>query len=282
MTMKPVLNRVRMLATGAVLLLCTGIVAPAVFAAEVRALDDPNLMSRELGARLGPIFTMHDAGQLNEAAAAMQQLRADFDNRLSDYEKLRVLQTSGILNNKLGKVPEALADYEAILQISDLPADVRLSTSDILAQLYTGQSDWTKAVEHLLVVNELQTGTNKETLFRLAFAYAQGGDAAAAVPFMEQALALAGEAADEQYYRNLAAIYVQAKEPLKAIDTYEKYLELFPDSPNREVASANLATLYIEVRDNDSARNMLRNLIRLYPRSERMATYRQSLAALGG
>jgi tetratricopeptide (TPR) repeat protein len=257
-----------------------GLATQPGFAAEPPVLAETIDMSMEVGTGLNAVITLMNEQKLAEASAAMQALRAAAQERMSDYEEFRTLDLSGTLNTALQQYPEAIADYEAILQLASVSGDERRAAVDSLAQLYLQTGDWNKGVEHLLELNELQGGQNKETLFRLAFSYSQLGQVATAVPYMEQALAAAGAEAGEDYYRNMAVLYMQAKNPAKAIETYEELLEIAPDGTDRETTSANLAALYIEVGNKVRARATLRALIDDYPDSERLATYQQSLAAL--
>jgi tetratricopeptide (TPR) repeat protein len=247
------------------LLLGVGSLNPSVFAAEPPELAETIDMSVEVGAGLNEVIALMNEQKLDEASAALQSMRAALQGSMNAYEEFRVLDLSGTLNTAMQKYPEAIADYEAVLQMANLSEDERLTS-----------------VEHLLTVNELEGGQNKETLFRIAFSYSQLGQAATAVPYMEQALTVAGDGAGEDYYKNMALLYIGAAQPAKAIETYEKLLEIAPDSADGETTSANLAALYIEVGSKVKARAVLRALISDYPDSDRIATYQQSLNVLNG
>lgn len=266
-------------ATGALLLSSALLAGVPALAAEPPAAVETIEMSNEVATALNAVIAAMDAQDYAAATTALQQARATLYERMSDYEKLRMLQLSANLNALMQQRPEAIADYAAILQMPALGAAERLTASKLIAELYLQQADWNKAVEHLLVANA-QEGGNRETLTRIAYAYGQLGLASQAVPYMEQALALAGAAAGEGDYNNMALLYINANDNARAIATYEKLLEIAPDTANREAVSANLAALYIKVGSTAKAQSMLRTLIREFPSSSQVATYRQSLSAL--
>jgi len=269
--------------TGALLvLLALPCVSVPTFAADEPALADSAEMSMPVATRLNEVIAVMDAGNPDVAAAAMMTLREELFDNMTEYEKLVTLQTSAILNTTLLKYPEAIADHEALLQLPLLTETQRLATTNLVAQLYLQLQDWNKGVEYLLSVNEMQGASDRETLFRIAFAYSQLGQAAAAIPYMEQALAVGGEQTPEDYYRNMATLYIQTQQPADAIATYEKLLEIFPDVADRERVLANVAALYIDLGNNAKAASLLRELIREFPTSSQMPTYRQSLNALTG
>jgi tetratricopeptide (TPR) repeat protein len=270
----------RAVVTSVLLLLGAGIAALPAFAAEAPVLDNPDAMSFAVGARLSEVLALSDAQKPAEAATALQDLRADFEGRLNAYETLRVLQVSASINVALQNYADAIADNEALLQMEGVPESVRLAAADVTGQLYLEQGEWTKGIEYLREVDALQGGTNGDTLARIAFAYGQLGQFAEAIPYMEKVLLLAQDAASEDDLNNMAVLYVQAERSAKAIETYERLLELFPATGNREGVMANLAALYIDVGNKVQAMTTLRTLIRTYPMSPRLPTYRQSLDAL--
>lgn len=255
--------------------------SPLLHAAEA-TLDNPDALSLDVGLGLNEVLMLSDAGRFEDAATALQQVRDKFAERLNAYEEFRILKVSAYLNTQLRKYPEAIADYAAILTLNGLPAAERESATELTAQLYVEQQEWDKAVEYLVDLDKLRGGKDGDTLSRIAFAYGQLQRFTDAIPYMEKALDLAGERATEDDYNNMAILYIRAEKPTEAIGTYEKFLAEFPESANREAASANLAALYVQVRDSVKARALLRTLIREYPDSERLPTYRQSLTALGG
>lgn len=230
---------------------------------------------------LNEVIALMDQQQLDAAAASMQSLRDRLQANMSDYEKFRTLQLSATVNTLRQQLIEAIADYEAILAMDALTEVDRLGTTKLLAELYLQQANWNKALEHLLIANDLKAD-DPETLFRIAYSYGQTGEAAKGVPFMERRVALVGALAREDDYNNLALLYIQSGNEAKAIETYETLLERAPDTANREAVSSNLAALYIKVGNNAKAQSMLRMLLRDYPSSNQAAVWRQSLSAIGG
>ncbi len=256
--------------------------AQPLLAAEEPVVAETTNISVEVGTRLNEVITLMNGQQLDAATTALQGIRDTMQGSMNDYEEFRMLQLSGTLNTTLQKLPEAIADYEAILQLGSLADDARLTAASSAAELYLQTGDLNKGVERLLEVSELEGGQNKETLARIAFAYLQLGQAATGVPYMEQALAIGGAEAGEAAYKDMATLYIEAGNRAKAIETYEALLETAPDLADREAVSANLAALYIQVGNKAKASNALRALIRQYPTSDQLSTYQQSLSALNG
>ncbi len=215
-----------------------------VFAAEPPASAETIDMSVEVGRNLGEVVNLMDAGKFAEASAAMQTLRdLSSQERMNDYEELRMLQTAAQLNTAMQQYREAIADYAVILQMDAVSEAERLATADMIGQLYLQLQDWDKGLEYLVDVNTRQGGTSMETLFRIAFAYHQLGKVADAIPYMEQALVIGGDRAGEVYYSNMATLYMAVDSHAKAKATLEALIQKFPDSANRSSHQQNLDAL---------------------------------------
>ncbi|MEY4641383.1 MAG: Tetratrico peptide repeat [Pseudomonadota bacterium] len=214
--------------------------ASLTLAAEPPAIEETIDMSVAVGNGLSEVMGLMDARQFAEAEAALQRLRA---MTLNDYEKSRVLQTSAQLNLAAQQYPEAIADYEAILQTENLPEAERVATIDVLGQVHLQVQDWDSALGYLLDLNQSQGGSNMETLFRIAFSYSQLGKPAEAIPYMEQAIVQGGAGAGEAYYSNMATLYMAVKDDAHARATLEQLIQKFPDSANRASYQQNLDIL---------------------------------------
>lgn len=234
-------------------------------------------LSPQVADALNGIIDQMNAQKFAEADAAMQDLRATLQD-MNAYEELRTLQLSANLNIMQKKYPEAIADHEAMLALGTLSEAERLATADLTAQLYLQVQDWQKGLEHLLEVNKLQGETNRDTLSRIAYVYNQLGKPADALPFMEKSISLAGADVTEDDYNTLAQAYMGAGDDAKAIATYQKLLEIAPDTSRRENVHHNLAVLYLNVGNRVKAMSTLRMLLREYPTSSQAAAWRQSLA----
>ena len=251
----------------------TGITLAADAPASGESID----LSPQVADALNGIIDQMNAQKLADADKAMQDLRATLQD-MNDYEELRTLQLSANLNIMQKKYPEAIADHEAMLALGTLSEAERLATADLTAQLYLQVQDWQKGLEHLLEVNKLQGETNRDTLSRIAYVYNQLGKPADALPFMEKSISLAGADATQDDYNTLAQAYIGAGDDAKAIATYQKLLEIAPDTARRESVHHNLAVLYLNVGNKAKAMSTLRMLLREYPTSSQAAAWRQSLA----
>lgn len=232
-------------AAALVLSCAVAIASLPVLAAEPPAVTDIE-MSVAVGTSLTKVTDLMDAGKLNDAAAALQPLRASLvQGNLNEYEKFRVLQTAARLNTALQQYEDAIVDYEALLQLGPptLSEAERIATSEMTGQLYLQLGNWDKGLQYLLVVNDNQKGNNMETLFRIAFAYSQAGKVAEGIPYMEQALAVGGERAGEIYYSNMVVMYTGMKQYAKAIATMETLIQKFPDSANMANYQQDLSAL---------------------------------------
>ena len=236
------------IATGALVLLCA-VVMPGL-ALSAAAPAPPAVtdieMSTAVGKSLKDVTDLMDARKFEDAVTALQPLRAMIvQGRLNDYEKFRVLQTAARLNTSLQQYEDAIVDYEALLRLSEttVPAADRLATQDITGQLYLQMGNWSKGLEYLLVVNDNQQGNNMDTLFRIAYAYAQLGKTVEAIPYMEQSLAVGGDRAGEVYYSNMVVMYTGTQNIAKAIATLETLIRKFPDSANMANYQKDLSAL---------------------------------------
>ena len=84
-------------------------------------------------------------------------------------------------------------------------------------------------------------------------------------------------AADAQFY--VGETY--AREPERAIDAFERVVELYPTSPRAPAALLRIGRIEAERGNRTEARARYNQLIRAYPRSEQATEARRLLQALG-
>ena len=233
-------------------------------------------MSVQVGQALSGALDLMSAGKLDEAAAALQQLR---QSPLNDYELSRVLQQSVNLAITQARHQDAVNDSEALLETSSLSDSERTSATLMLGKLYLQLENWSKGVEALLQANERQPG-NTETLYLLGFGHYRLQQPAMAIQWLEQAVAVNAAQAGEPVYSLLGVLYVDTKDYAKAVTTYETLVNSTPAPVQAESYHSTLAQLYVQTGNNGKARSTLQLLIDNYPASGRSADYRQRLAAL--
>lgn len=249
---------------------------PSLLAAEPPAIVDID-MSVQVGQALTAAFGLMDAGKPDEAAAALQRLRAA---GLNNYEMSRVLLQTVNLYVTMGKHQEAIIDSETLLQTQALSEAERTSAIFMLGKLYLQVEDWNKGLEYLRQANELQGNNNQETLYLIGFAYYQLQQVESARQFLEQALAVDEASAGEPIYSLLGVLYVDAKNYPKALATYEKLVIAIPDAVQAESYYSTLSQLYVQAGNNSRAKATLQLLISTFPDSPKLTDYRQRLALL--
>ncbi len=268
------LSRLRRLALAT--LLGTAVAAAAVHAA-VPAAGDTIDMSVAVGKALSDALDLMAAGKLDEAAAALQALRA---GGLNDYETSRVLQQLVNLDINRNDTAAALADSEALLATASLSAGERTSATLLLGKLYLQAEDWSRGIAALQQVNDSQGGTVMETLYLLGFGHYRTQQPAQAIGFLEQAVQVGGSQAGEPHYSLLGVLYVNAKDYPKAVAAYENLFAAVPAPTQAESYASTLAQLYVQTGDTAKARARLEQLITDFPGSARLGDYRSRLAAL--
>ncbi|MES2603989.1 MAG: tetratricopeptide repeat protein, partial [Pseudomonadota bacterium] len=256
--------------------LSVALCAPSLLAAEPPAIVDID-MSVKVGRALTEAFDLMNAGRLDEAAVALQQLR---NSGLNDYEMSRVLQQVVSLDIRLEMHQDAISASEALLQTQSLSEAERTSAILMLGKLYLQVEDWNKGLEHLLQANELQGNNDQETLYLIGFAYYQLQQAESATRFLEQALAVDKAQAGEPVYSLLGVLYVDAKNYPKALATYEQLVIAIPDAVQTESYYSTLSQLYAQAGNNGRAKATLQLLISTFPDSANLAEYQKRLATL--
>lgn len=234
-------------------------------------------MSVAVGTALSEALDLMAAGNLEEAAAALQTLRA---GGLNDYETSRVLQQLVNLAINRNDTAAALADSEALLATASLSADERTASTLLLGKLYLQAEDWSKGIAALQQVNDSQGGTVMETLYLLGFGHYRAQQPAEAISFLEQAVQVGGSQAGEPHFSLLGVLYVNAKDYAKAVAAYENLFAAVPAPTQAESYSSTLAQLYVQTGDTAKARTTLERLIATFPGSARLNDYRARLAAL--
>jgi tetratricopeptide (TPR) repeat protein len=197
-----------------------------------------------------------DKGQAYFAAGNFDKARIEFQNALQiaplDPETRFEM---GLVNERLGKIREAAAFYQATLEVNP----DHLGAENRLARLYLLSGSVDEAVA--LITPALEKNPNDAQLLTLrAVVKSQQKDFAGAEIDAERALQLDPKNADA--VATLAGVYTYRKEVEKAQTLLEQSIVKIPDSVDLRLV---LAQLYISSNRTADAERLLLDLVRLQP-----------------
>jgi tetratricopeptide (TPR) repeat protein len=143
----------------------------------------------------------------------------------------------GIAFLKQGKIVQAIADFNKAIE---LEADFSEPYYE-LGKIYFEQGNYNQAIAML---NEATKWSNDVELYRLrANAYRMEGDYDRAIADLNQVIRLDPDS-DVSYY-TLGSIYVEQDNPEKAIDNFNKVIELTSDQTLRQEAQQSVEQVYL-------------------------------------
>ncbi len=130
----------------------------------------------------------------------------------------RVLMGRAVTLQKLGRFDEAMQMYEQLSKLEPDNIDVKINMLGLLGTRYPSI-----ALRRLLDLYEYNKG-NVVLIGQIAIAYAKVGDAVSALKYLGMAASMEPENANHVY--NMAVIADRAGDEQKAIEYYEKALEI--------------------------------------------------------
>lgn len=155
---------------------------------------------------------------LGQLEKAIEEFKTAIDLQ-SDRRELHL--DTGELYHQLGKYNEAIAHFE------------KADQSNPITQIYLAKGYWFKGHRDktFSILQEATKSfpTNAEIYAYLGYLLLENGDYEEAIKVLNKALAL-GKASDENVLSNLADAYYQAEYLDKALEIYNRAIELFPNN----------------------------------------------------
>ncbi len=186
-----------------------------------------------------------EASNFTLATQILEKLRSQ---ELNSYEQAQVLNLFAYIHYSQNRMAQAMASYEQLLALPNLPGALTTSTLYTLAQLYFSQEQWQKSVDTLRRWFDLTPEPPRQAYEMMCQAYYQQEKYRDALPHAIRVVELtqkSGEAASENAYLMLRVLYYELKDFPKVVATLHELIKRWP----KKQYWMQLASLYGEMED---------------------------------
>ena len=209
-------------------------------------------VSKDVYDRIQKAQEMVDAKDYSGALRALNSLYNP--DKLTEYEQSNVLNYIGFVYYNMDDVPNAMRTYEKMLAIPSLEETLRKNTTYTLAQLYTMQEDYPKALSTLDKWFLLETNPRPEAFILKAQNLYQLNRYAEMIEPIENAMRVARERdkeVKEDWYNLLNFAYFQQENYVKVRDIQKILLVNWP----KKRYWFSLAGAYTELGEDENLIN---------------------------
>lgn len=205
------------------------------FAAEAMPeVVDKKLLSSPVLERIEQVTKLFDQDNYATANAVLDEIKAMNDvGTLSPREQQTMWMFYASLASKQNNYQDAISYNQKILEMKDLPAELKVQTLNQLASLYYIVEDYASSINYYKKIMETGESNKANTALRIAYSYYQLGQFEEAAPYTEQAIELGDR--NQNTYRLLRAIYLTTENYTAAIDIVKKSIDLFDDPQDRQL-----------------------------------------------
>lgn len=160
-----------------------------------------------------------------EVLAKLQQME-QLD--LNEYESALVYQTYGFLYVEQDQYGRAIEYFERCLSLEALPDTAQQGMLYSLAGLYSAEGKQQMTIDTMMRWLPNEPAPSPDAYIMLAAAYAELGQYAASLPWVEKAVAGAREP-KESWYQLLVAVYFETRDFTKAAAALRRMIARWPD-----------------------------------------------------
>jgi len=185
-----------------------------------------NLIGERTFRRMSAVAEQLGEQKYDEALKGLQALNKP---ALNDYEAAMVNQYLGYVYTGQGKFKESIPYFQKALELDALPNAGHFGLMYSLAQLYAGEEEYQKAIDLMLQYLEFQCDPPPQAFIALASSYANLKQYDQALPWVQKAIAKAGNKAQESWYQLELAIYFDKGDFPSATRLLRSVLARWPD-----------------------------------------------------
>lgn len=243
----------------AALLLAVGHVVQAQTGAETLACGEEReveqgAMSESIYNRLNEAFEM--IGE-EEYDAAMKELRALADSRLSDFEQASVQQAMGFIAAQREDYRAAIEHFSEAIRLDALRNQTHFEMILQVAQLYNAIEEYDRALEQLefwFCVSTEEAQKVAEVWVLKSSLHLQKEEWEEALAAIDEAITLADDP-KEQWYRLKLGILLELERYRPAVDVVKTLIEFDPD---RKEYWVQMSGIYLELDETEEAMAAMR------------------------
>lgn len=203
---------------GVLLFALAGIAGNAQAAEEAGKCEGQQAIERkEKGSLIGErtyrrISAIHEQMGNEQYGEAAKGLNALSNANLNDYERAKVNETFGYVYAAQGKFSQAIPYFQKALDSDALTNASHFGLMYSLAQLYAGQDEHQRTIDLMLEYLKFQCEPPAQAYIALAASYSSLNQYDQALPYVQKAIAIAGDKAQESWYLLELAIYFEKKD----------------------------------------------------------------------
>jgi tetratricopeptide (TPR) repeat protein len=176
--------------------------------AAVERKERGSLIGERTYRRLSAIHEQMGNEEYGEALKGLKSLSA---GNLNDYEMAKVNETYGYIYAGQGKYDQAIPYFQKALDSDALTNASHFGLMYSLAQLYAGQEQHQRTIDLMLEYLKFQCDPPPQAYIALASSYSSLNQYNQALPWVQKAIAKAGDKAQESWYLLELAIYFEQK-----------------------------------------------------------------------
>lgn len=213
----------------------TVLTLPTAISAQEQAQCEPgqvdrkergNLIGERTFRRMSAVAEQLGEQNYNDALKGLQALNKP---SLNDYEAAMVNQYLGYVYTGQGKFKESIPYFQKALDLDSLPNAGHFGLMYSLAQLYAGEEQYQRAIDLMLQYLEFQCNPPPQAYIALASSYANLKQYDQALPWVQKAIANAGDKAQESWYQLELAIHFDKGDFPSAVRLLRSVLVRWPD-----------------------------------------------------
>jgi len=208
------------------------------------------VMDEKTGKRLNEAIELLNNDQYDAAKKTLAGLKMD---TLSPYERSKVEQILASIEHSLGDYNKARAHYQAAITSGGLNEQEINETRYYIAQLFIAEERWKEGAAALEEWFRSTVKPNSAAYYLLAICYYQVGDYVKATTPAQKAVELA-EKPQESLLQLLMQLYMERDQYTAAIPLLEQLIALVPE---KKTYWLNLSAIYGEKEDYANALVMM-------------------------
>lgn len=203
-------------------------------------------LSQQVYEKLTDAQTLVEAGDYEQGLGVLRSLEGNA--RLTPYERAQLYNYLAYTYFTMERYKEAIGAYQKVLEQPELPPALAQNSLYTLAQLYFTVEDYQSAVTTIKRWFEVADKPTDTAWLLLGQAYYQLGDYAAAIKPIDEAMALArarGEVPEERLFLIKRAAYFELGDYKRLVEVVRELVRLYP----RTSHWMTLAGAYSELGD---------------------------------
>jgi len=194
--------------------------------AELERQEPSVMMGERAYRRFNTVTELYTADEFNKALEAVQSY---LDRQLSDYERAMGEQIYGFILISLDRVTESIPHFERVLELDALPNRAHFDMMRSLAQLYASREEWQKSIDMMTEYLRYQPEPKPEDYIMMGQNYAQMNRYRDALPWVTDAIEMAGGEAKESWYQLALAIHFELKDFRSALGVLKTLVANWPE-----------------------------------------------------